>query len=338
MANYRGTSDPNYQAAARRNVETTERDNNNTMANFQDDLRGLKWLNLAAYILNVAVTYGIGAAGLFGLPTNAELSVKYQTLVTPAGYAFSIWGVIFLAQLVWCVQQFVPSVKDQPDILESIVTVRCNYLLVVLAQCSWTLTFSNELIAVSAGLMLLILLNLSVIVRSLAALERSNTTTNITGGLGRRILQYLRTVFPFAIHFGWILAASIVNLNVVLVDANLSSTLQYHGGAIGGLLVVLGAALVLVYQQFRTAPVVLIWALVGIAVELGNPQESLVALFSTAQIDSIRYGSLGVAALIAVALLFSAVQQVRGGGTRAASSTTAEETPYVRAVDGAGRL
>lgn len=336
MATYRGTSDPNYQAT--RNVETTERDNSNS-TNFQDDLRGLKWLNLAAYVLNVVVTYGIGVAGFLNLPTNGELSAKYQTLVTPAGYAFSIWGVIFLAQLVWCLQQFC---VQQAAVIESVATVRCNYLFVVLAQCSWTLTFSNQLMAVSAAMMLLILLNLSVIVRSLAALERTATSGTATansagGGFGRRALEYLRTVFPFAIHFGWILAASIVNLNVVLVDADVAPAVEYYGGAIGGLLVVLVAALILVWKQFRTAPVVLIWALLGIVVELGNPQESLYALFSTAQIDSIRYGSVGVAAVIAMALLVSAVRQLRGGN-RAASSSPAEETPYVRAVDGAGRL
>jgi hypothetical protein len=48
----------------------------------------LNYLNIAAYLLNVVITYGIGVGGFFDLPTNGDLSKKYQTLVTPVGWAF----------------------------------------------------------------------------------------------------------------------------------------------------------------------------------------------------------------------------------------------------------
>ena len=41
--------------------------------------------------------------------SNSEISAKYPTLVTPSGWAFSIWGIIFLsegASVVW--QLFTP--------------------------------------------------------------------------------------------------------------------------------------------------------------------------------------------------------------------------------------
>ena len=56
-------------------------------------LEALNYLNLVAYLVNILITYGIGVAGIFNFPTNGELSIKYQTLVTPVGWAFSIWGV-----------------------------------------------------------------------------------------------------------------------------------------------------------------------------------------------------------------------------------------------------
>ena len=56
-------------------------------------LTNRNYLNIMAYVLNVVVTYGIGVGGIFDLPTNDELSAKYQTLVTPIGWAFAIWGV-----------------------------------------------------------------------------------------------------------------------------------------------------------------------------------------------------------------------------------------------------
>ena len=44
------------------------------------------WANLLAYVVNLGLTYS-SLTGLFG-ETNTDLSAKYQTLVTPAGYAF----------------------------------------------------------------------------------------------------------------------------------------------------------------------------------------------------------------------------------------------------------
>ena len=56
-------------------------------------LTAVNYSNIVAYLLNVVVTYGIGVGGILDLPTNDELSAKYQTLVTPIGWTFSIWGV-----------------------------------------------------------------------------------------------------------------------------------------------------------------------------------------------------------------------------------------------------
>lgn len=340
MANYRGTSDPNYEQeqavrnSSRQQATTTAADDDTP-----NELRALKWINLIAYALNVTITYGIGVLGLFGLPTNGDLSAKYQSIMTPAGYAFSIWAIIFAFQAVWCVQQFFLT---KPALIAAVVQVRCTYALVVLAQCSWTLTFSNELIPVSAGVMLLILLNLTILVRSLATLELPSSSSSSEDSIAPW-LYYLRTVFPFAVHFGWILAASVVNLNVVLVDANLSRAVQLYGGALGGLLVVLLAALVLVWQLYVTAPVVLMWALVGIFVELGDPLESVQDIFTTTDITAVRYGSVVVVAVIAVALLLWHLMRPTKAGSATTSSSgrrtsATEPTPYVRSVDGAGRL
>ena len=341
MANYRGTSDPNYpQEQAARNSSRQQTSTATDEDDTPDELRALKWINLIAYALNVTITYGIGVLGLFGLPTNGDLSAKYQSIMTPAGYAFSIWAIIFAFQAVWCVQQFFLT---KPALIAAVVRVRCTYALVVLAQCSWTLTFSNELIPVSAGVMLLILLNLTVLVRSLATLELPSSTSSEEDSIAPW-LYYLRAVFPFAVHFGWILAASVVNLNVVLVDTNLSRSVQLYGGALGGLLVVLLAALALVWYRYVTAPVVLIWALGGIFVELGNPLESIQDTFTLTDIKAVRYASVVVAAVIVVALVVGRwVRPAKANGVTTSSGSSrrasaTEPTPYVRAVDGAGRL
>lgn len=67
--------------------------------------------NVLAYGINIALTYGVGTAGWLGTPDNGELSDKYQTIVTPNSRAFSIWGLIFVAQAIFAVVQLLPRFR-----------------------------------------------------------------------------------------------------------------------------------------------------------------------------------------------------------------------------------
>eukprot|EP00892_Ulva_mutabilis_P010351 jgi/Ulvmu1/7689/UM038_0121.1 len=49
-----------------------------------------------AYVITLIISYG-SQAGLFG-KTNADISKLNQTPLTPAGFTFAIWGLIFLGQ------------------------------------------------------------------------------------------------------------------------------------------------------------------------------------------------------------------------------------------------
>lgn len=86
-----------------------------------------------AFLLNVAATYGIGVLGLFNLRTNTEVSEQYQTIVTPAGYAFAIWGVIFVSQGVFTVAQALPAFRSSDVVVKG---VGYYYVLVCVAQVS----------------------------------------------------------------------------------------------------------------------------------------------------------------------------------------------------------
>jgi hypothetical protein len=74
-----------------------------------------------AYALNTVVTYDISVAGWWNLPSKGELSLKYQTLVTPVtpvGWAFAIWGIIFAPQFIWVgAQLVVPSLRNHPIVV-----------------------------------------------------------------------------------------------------------------------------------------------------------------------------------------------------------------------------
>jgi hypothetical protein len=221
-------------------------------------------LNIVAYVGNTLITYGVGTGVFSKLPTNAQLSSKYQTLITPVGWAFAFWGIIFTTQLVW-----VLFARRQAAAVQ---TVGLNYVGVCAAQIVWTLAFALEFMALSMAAMLVILFLLMRIVNALDPIE----------------LNYFYK-FPFSIHASWIAAASVVNANLLLVFYNVAPSVQFLVGVLS--LVGLFVIAISWIRQSNDAipPLVIVWALIGIAFELKSPQASITTAFGAQQIAIIQY-------------------------------------------------
>lgn len=290
----------------------------------------LAYANVLAYTFNTIITYSIGTGWLkerFDLPSNGELSEKYQTLVTPAGFAFAIWGIIFTAQLIFVVTALIRQLRGTGlnNTEHATKTIGYDYVWVCVAQAAWTATFTTEHIFASLICMVAILLFLAKIVKGLYYSTPSN---------------YFLTVFPFSCHAGWILAATFVNLNVVLVWGNTSAT-SLLAASVASLAALLVAALVYVtkistihntdtnemVQIFDfTIPCVAVWALWGISSELASPKDSIVATFSTQQVEAIRYTALAEMSLVASVVVAKVLF-----GRRPTKAGTNEESTYLRA-------
>ena len=117
-------------------------------------VRVQSWLNMLACLVNLGITYG-SFTGAFGA-TNEELSEKYQSLVTPAGYAFAIWGAIFTWEGIFAVAQMFPSFSTSPVV----DTVTPWWIFACCCQVAWALFFAQDLIPGSLVCMLGILLGL----------------------------------------------------------------------------------------------------------------------------------------------------------------------------------
>merc|ERR1711933_213799 len=100
-------------------------------------------------IIYVSITGVLGA-------TNSELSNKYQTLVTPAGFAFAIWGPIFIWEGIFAVAQMLPQFRGR----SVIKLVTPGWLGACLCQCLWTVTFAQEWMPVALLCMTGILISL----------------------------------------------------------------------------------------------------------------------------------------------------------------------------------
>src|SRR5205823_422208 len=88
-----------------------------------------RWLVALAIGGNIFLNYYSNTHPFAG-QTMGMVSAKYPTLLTPAGYAFSIWGLIFLGLVVYAIWQLLPgqqklSLPDavaKPLILANIAT------------------------------------------------------------------------------------------------------------------------------------------------------------------------------------------------------------------------
>jgi hypothetical protein len=251
-------------------------------------LQAVNYANVCGYLANVLVVFGSTAVGL---PDNGTLSAKYQTLVTPAGYAFAIWGVIFSAQLIWTIAQMLPTYRSNELVIQG---VGYYYVWACLAQCFWTLAFGLEKMTLSLVAMVLILIPLVVILTKLSSV--------CAGSIGR----YWLLKFPFEIHAAWIMAATLVNMNVVFVAQGASANTQQFVGWVCLFALVL-VSLYYTMKQKWVVPCVLAWASIAIAVELSSPKGSIIGTFSENTIATTKAASGFAAAFVLVSALVKLV-------------------------------
>lgn len=111
--------------------------------NSQAPARPLRIATLGAYVVFIAVNVASGA-GLLG-PTNAEVSAKFQVPLTPAGWAFSIWGLIFLLEGWGAVYQFIDLDYDADGFKARFVNAtNLNWIVAWAACCVWQLAFVQQ--------------------------------------------------------------------------------------------------------------------------------------------------------------------------------------------------
>lgn len=220
-----------------------------TRSQLADASPGWRWLTALAIGANIALNYYATVVHPFNGQTMGQVSAKYPTPLTPAGYTFSIWGLIFLGLAVYAVWQLLPAQNHQ-----RLADVVAKPLLVAnLTTAAWVVLFAYEMIPASIFTMLVILLAL---IRVYSRARRAV----LVGAVPRWVS------IPFAAYLGWISVAAVINFTVGLtkagiqVPASVQPLLVYLLMAI---VVGLGLAIAWSFSE-RTFPLVVAWALVGI--------------------------------------------------------------------------
>jgi len=193
---------------------------------------------------------------------------------------------IFIAQGAFAVAQLFPRFRDEKMVVEG---VSYYYILTCIFQCCWTIAFGFEVIWLSLVFMISIW-------SSLAYTLYSQYYTESNGSL----VEFWLLRFPFAIHCGWLTAASALNVNVVVVDIGPPADIQLACGIIS--LAVLHAISVWVVFGLQkpnyTIAGVLAWANYFISVELQEPRDQIVERFSFDARSGVRYAAVAVSCII----------------------------------------
>jgi hypothetical protein len=145
----------------------------------------------------VAVNYIAVLLPLGGRETG-EISDSYPNLFAPAGYAFSIWGVIYILLGIYVVYQL----RRKEDGL--VAGINRIFIVNALLNTSWIFAWHYDLIWLS----LIIMVGLLITLIMIAEMLRGRT-------LDRREQWMVRV--PFSVYFGWITVATIANVTVFLV-------------------------------------------------------------------------------------------------------------------------
>lgn len=186
--------------------------------------------------------------------TTAEISDRYPVLFTPAGYVFSIWGLIYLLLIGFAIYQSLPGQAGNP-LLKRIGAL---FFLTNLFNSLWIFAWHYERLSLSLLIMLALLITL--IILSIRLHSTAVKTSTAEAWLVK---------IPFSVYLGWISVATIANVSVVLYSLNWSG---WGFGAPVWTVVMIAVAVLLGLLAARLRRdaafmLVLVWALIGIGIK-----------------------------------------------------------------------
>lgn len=205
-------------------------------------------LVIVATIGMIVFNYLAATGTLGGIDTGA-VSDKYATRITPAGYAFAIWSLIYLGCIAFSIYQALPKNAER------LRSFRRVYILSCVANCAWLYFWHQEAILACLGIIIILLATVALI-----NVKLKNTES---------LADYWLMKFPFGIYFGWVTAATILNATIALVYLNvrLSDSIVPFVGA--GLILTAAALGVIIRLKLKNYfyPLAIAWALTAIAVK-----------------------------------------------------------------------
>ncbi|ANH59431.1 hypothetical protein [Dokdonia donghaensis] len=238
-------------------------------------------VNTLSVLLVLAVN-GLSQAQRWNNTTIGEASDKYENLFTPAGYAFSIWGVIFLMLIAYSVFQIRRaffSKKESPFIVKT----GWWFAIANVLNAAWVVAFTYEYIALSVIIMIGILCSLLLVVWR-TNMERWDAPIEVIAFVW----------WPICINAGWIAVATIANFAAFFssIDVKGTELNEIVWTMIMITVAVLINVLMVWLRNMREFALVAVWALVAIFIRHKDQYESIA-----------YYALLGAVVLVIITML-----------------------------------
>ncbi len=213
--------------------------------------------NLTVTLLLIFWSYISNVTGVNG-NTVATLSDKYATLFTPAAYAFSMWGLIFLSLLAHCFYQvktaFFSTTSPKSDY---ILDIGPWLMIANIGTIAWLWFWLTDVTWITVFIIVLILVSLLRIIIKLN-MEQGTASTSI-----RRSVW-----FPISIYSGWITIATIANFAAYFAKIEWTLFFSESTWAVIMMLVATGINLMMLeMRKMRVFAGIGFWGLIGIAVK-----------------------------------------------------------------------
>ena len=241
----------------------------------------LRQLAVIVTILATLVVNGLAdALPLNGLNTG-KISDQFHVYFVPAGYVFSVWGLIYLGLIAFAIFQALPSQRQNPRLRSTGWWISLGGL----ANCAWLFLWHYQQFPLTLIVMLILLATLIV--------------TYLRLGIGRTKVPPMETWMarlPFSIYLGWITVATVANATELL------DYLKWDGFGIAPelwMVIVLAAVLLIAVlmnlsRRDVAYALVILWARAGISLKFA----------AVAAVATPTWITFGLVALSLIAALF----------------------------------
>lgn len=211
---------------------------------------GWRWFALITTIAGVVYNNIYAAGDRLGRITD-----RYESLFVPAGYAFSIWGLIYLAVTIYLVYSLTHKQKQVT------AHARLAILLSLLAVggIGWITAYVNFQLGLSVLIIAAMLIVSGMALKAVDVVVRQN--------IGSRLMY-----IPFGLYAGWLTVAAISNISLWLKSTGwMQNSLPEPVWALIMLIVAaaLGIAVAIRWRNI-TYTLVICWATLAIWVKQTN--------------------------------------------------------------------
>jgi hypothetical protein len=216
-----------------------------------------KFAAISNLFILIALIYWnyLSNTGIINNTTIGNISAEYQNLFTPASYAFSIWGIIYVALFIFSIKLVFIAFKEN-DKSGVIQKIGPWMIIANILNGLWIFAWLSEYTGLSVIIMFSILISLLLLIIRLK-MERATVPNDIKIWIWQ----------PVGLYAGWITVAAVANVSAWLAKLNWSAWFTEQTWAI---IIIITACIIYLFvfytRRIVSFTLVGVWAFIAIAV------------------------------------------------------------------------